>query len=87
MTSQKEQIRAYLESGGKITPIAALRFWGCFRLGARINNLRNEGMNIKTEMITDENGKHFAEYSLKKTDPKGFEKTGWHPKWEPKEFA
>ena len=49
--SQKKQIRSFLESGKKITPLDALYKFGCFRLGARINDLRREGMNIETEII------------------------------------
>ena len=66
--SQKKQIKKYLEAGGFITPMAALEFWGCFRLAGRINTLRNEGMNIRTEMVTTRTGKRVAQYSLKKLD-------------------
>lgn len=49
--SQCKKIRAYLESGKKLTPLDALYMFGCFRLGARIYNLKHAGMNIECEMI------------------------------------
>lgn len=61
--SQLSKIRSTLISGQKITPIDALVNFGCFRLSARIADLRDEGMNIHTEMVED-NGKRFAQYSL-----------------------
>lgn len=47
----------------EITPLEALIMYGCFRLGARIYELRKEGKKIKTEMI-DINGKRVARYSI-----------------------
>jgi len=79
--TQKEQIRFYLESGGKLTPMAALNFWGCFRLSARINDIRNDYLDewytqrpinkkpakhIKTEMVKTASGKRIAQYSIEK---------------------
>ena len=61
--SQKSQIKSYLEYGNKITPLEALNMFGSFRLSAIIYNLKKEGMNIKTNRIT-QNGKTFAEYEL-----------------------
>lgn len=63
--SQNKQILKYLQSGKKLTPIDALKKFGCFRLGARIWDLRNSCAPIETEMVT-RNGKRVAEYSLKK---------------------
>ena len=61
---QLDKIRAHLESGLPITPIGALSAYGCFRLGARIYDLRREGMAIDREMITDAvSGKVYAKYS------------------------
>ena len=50
-TTQKKQIKADLMAGKKISPLQALRNYGCFRLGARIYELRAEGMDIKTTMV------------------------------------
>ena len=49
--SQNLQIRRYLESGHSITPLDALYQFGCFRLGARIYDLKRQGMLIVSEMI------------------------------------
>ena len=62
--SQTQQIRRHLESGRPITPIEALNRYGCLRLGARIHNLKSEGMPIHSRIV-NRNGKHFSEYSLK----------------------
>lgn len=50
-TTQKKQIKEDLMAGKRISPIQALRNYGCFRLGARIYELREEGMDIKTTMV------------------------------------
>ena len=41
-TTQKKQIREYLEKGGKLTQMAALNFWGCFRLASRIHDINED---------------------------------------------
>tara|TARA_A100001391_G_scaffold189973_1_gene161904 strand:+ start:200 stop:403 length:204 start_codon:yes stop_codon:yes gene_type:complete len=61
--TQNQQILEYLKSGKTITPLIALEKFGCFRLSARIFNLREEGNAIITKNITRK-GKTFAEYSL-----------------------
>lgn len=61
--SQKEAILAHLKEHGNITPLDCLRRYGCFRLGARILELRQEGFNIETVMI-GEDGKRYAKYVL-----------------------
>ena len=63
MKTQKQQILAYLEKGKAITPLQALNKFGCFRLAARIADLRNDGLNIETKNVT-KNGKTFASYSI-----------------------
>lgn len=60
--SQLKQIAEYLKKGYSITPLEALRLFGCMRLGARIHDLR-ERMNINTELI-QEGRKRFAKYTL-----------------------
>ena len=47
--TQREQIREHLETRGSITPIDALNAYGCYRLGARIHELRKEGVAIATD--------------------------------------
>lgn len=63
METHNQLIRQHLESGKTITPLEALNRYGCLRLGARIYDLKRDGLPIKTERKT--NGKKwFAEYSL-----------------------
>jgi hypothetical protein len=50
--------------GGPITPLDALRLYHCFRLAARVYDLRQEGHQIVTNIVHDDNGKHYAEYHL-----------------------
>lgn len=61
--SQKNKIRQHLESGKSITPIDALNLFGCFRLATRIYELKEEGLPIKTKMVSN-GDKYFASYSL-----------------------
>ena len=41
--SDKEKLLAWLQSGRTITPMEAMNELGCYRLGARIWDLRREG--------------------------------------------
>lgn len=67
MKTQCDNIKEYLESGKSITPIDALNLFGCFRLGARIADLKKQGMAIRTDIINDpRNGKRYASYRLVK---------------------
>ena len=61
--TQNQQIKSYLEQGKTITPLQALNKFGCFRLAARISDLRNDGLNIVTKIVTKD-GKTFASYKL-----------------------
>lgn len=63
MKTQNEKIKAYLNKGKSITPLDALNKFGCFRLSARIKNLRDEGLKIATKYVTKD-GKTFASYNL-----------------------
>ncbi len=62
--SQNKQIADYLNKGKKLTTLDALNKFGCFRLASRINDLRNEGMNISTKIIKLKNKKQIAQYSI-----------------------
>lgn len=55
MKTQSEQIAKHLESGKSITPIEALNKFGCFRLGARIFDLKKQGYDIITITKTKKN--------------------------------
>jgi hypothetical protein len=62
--TQTDAIRAHLLTGAHLTPLEALDRYGCFRLAARIDELRKEGLDIETVTET-RNGKKFARYVLK----------------------
>lgn len=65
-TTQTEDILKHLQSGRSLSPLEALERYGCFRLGARIYDLKKLGHDIKTELV-EKNGKRFAAYRLEKT--------------------
>ena len=65
MISQKDKILKHLQSGKAITQWEAATQFGCWRLGARILELRSDH-NIETEMVT-KNKKRFANYYLNKS--------------------
>ena len=60
--TQTKQIKAWLEEGKVITGIEALNYFGCFRLPARIHDLRESGMEIQDQFVTLSNGKRIKEY-------------------------
>lgn len=64
--TQKANIRKHLEEGKSITPLEALKLYGCFRLAAQIFILKDEGMDIQTEMIKVGKNKRCAKYTLVK---------------------
>jgi hypothetical protein len=61
--TQNELILSYLKKGKSITPVDALNKFGCFRLAARVSDLRKDGLNIATKFVTKE-GKNYASYRL-----------------------
>lgn len=61
--SQNQQILSHLKAGHKLTARGALNLFNCFRLAARIEQLRGKGHDITTTMVT-RNNKRFAVYSL-----------------------
>jgi hypothetical protein len=63
--SQTALIKGWLLNGRSITQLDALNMFGCFRLAARISNIREEGFDIVTDMITV-NDKRVANYRLSK---------------------
>jgi hypothetical protein len=63
--SQNALIKGWLLNGYSITQLEALTQFGCFRLAARIADLRDKGLNVVTDMVTLENGKRVARYFVK----------------------
>ena len=65
MNTQTRAILAYLRANpGGITPLEALGAIGCFRLGARIFDLKALGYEIATDRVTTRSGKRVARYRL-----------------------
>jgi len=62
--SQSVRIYKHLVSGKSLTAIQALDKFGCFRLAARIAELKRMGFRIKTTTKTNKQGKRFASYSI-----------------------
>jgi hypothetical protein len=62
--TQEQQILAALKAGRRITSIDALRDFSCFRLGARIYDLKQSGHSITKTMVETDGGAHVARYSL-----------------------
>ena len=66
---QISDIAAHLRSGQSITPLEALRLYGCFRLAARIHDLRADGYVIHADNVILANGKTIAKYTLVSCPP------------------
>ena len=60
--TQNDQIRMYLETGKSLTAMDALVRFNCFRLAARVKNLRDAGVNIRSELLHTSDGKKYARY-------------------------
>lgn len=68
MVTQCERVLRYMEDFGAINPMQALSDLGCYRLGARIWDLRHQGHRITRRMVTGKNryggAVTYAEYRL-----------------------
>jgi hypothetical protein len=60
--SQLQQILNHLRRA-PLDPLTALKRYGCFRLGARIWDLKRKGFAIRTAWVR-QGGKRFARYQL-----------------------
>lgn len=61
--TQTEQIRQHLLKHNSITPLEALKKFRCFRLAARIKDLRNDGFSVLSTRV-ERNGKRFCRYVM-----------------------
>ena len=52
---QADRIIAYMKEHGGITSLDATRDLGCMRLGARIFEIKERGIEVKSEFINVEN--------------------------------
>jgi len=65
MDTQNKMILHHLRTQRRITPMTALESYGCFRLAARIHDLKELGHHIEMQMVVDEHtGTRFGEYTL-----------------------
>lgn len=66
--TQNEQIVAYIHKYGSITQAQAASDLSCYRLGARIFELKRSGVQIITENVTKRNAAghvvNFARYRI-----------------------
>lgn len=65
MMNQTDEILNYLRAGYSLTPLEALDKFGCFRLGARIWEIKDQGYDIESKIVSGPNGKHYSRYTLK----------------------
>ena len=70
-TSQSAKVLYHLQNYGPLTAIEALELFACFRLAARINDLKEAGHDIQMEIKRLKNGKKIAVYSLPKIQKQG----------------
>ena len=68
MAKQTDLIFMHMKKYGSITHMEAEREYGVARLASRINDLRRQGVAIKSEIVTGKNRRdeatHYARYSL-----------------------
>ena len=67
--TQIEKIIDYINENGSITPLTALREFGCMRLASRITDIKRMGYPVVREMETSKNRRgesvRYARYSFK----------------------
>lgn len=63
--TKKSQVLRYIQTHRRgITGLDALRHFGLYRLSSTIHELRSEGHDIKTDMMTREDGTTYARYYI-----------------------
>lgn len=65
--SQNKRIAEWLNTGHAITSLEALNLFGCMRLASRICDLRDQGLDIRTEKIKTNSGKWVTRYYINNT--------------------
>ena len=60
--SQASKILDHMLRGHRITGIEALEEFGCFRLPARIADIRKSGFNVRSEFVVTNTGKKVKSY-------------------------
>lgn len=62
--TQTKGILKLLKNGKSITALDALEQFQCFRLAARIADIRAQGYKVHTDMVQTRTGKTVASYSM-----------------------
>lgn len=62
--TQCQMVLRHLVAGKTLTALEALSKFGILALSQRCTELKNEGHDIRSEMITVANGKRVARYSI-----------------------
>jgi hypothetical protein len=62
--SQTDRIIEWLSDGKEITAVEALNLFGCFRLAARIADIRSRGYDVETTYRITKNGARIAVYRM-----------------------
>ena len=62
--SQTDRILEYMLEGNSITPLEALEKFKCFRLGARIADIKSKGYLVYSEFVTTDSQKKVKRYYL-----------------------
>ena len=77
--SQNDLVLDYLTRNGRITQAEAVERFGCYRLGARIYDLKGRGVKIRRRIETGLNRfgcmTHYAVYSMGEKDGTGTDST------------
>ena len=66
--TQCDAVLRHIQDFGSVTALQAMALFGCYRLAARIKDLRDMGYPILTHMDEHVKGTH-ARYTLKKDEP------------------
>lgn len=69
--SQNELVLQHLKAFGSIMPLEAQMKYGIMRLGARIWELKSEGLLIESSLVDVGNGKKVSQYRLINADASG----------------
>lgn len=70
--TQNEKVLRHMKEIGGITPMDAIKYYGCMRLAARIGDLKKKGYRISSKMETNWNmyGERvsYSRYTLEEDD-------------------
>ncbi len=65
--SQTSRILAWMLAGNRITPLEALNRFGCFRLPARIADIKAAGHDVRSRFVSTKTEKKVKQYWIQTT--------------------